>query len=520
MEWKKRGNYTTLDEYVIYKIGTSDPDREAVPGVIAGLDKAARELITAVRDGYHIAWIGDYDVDGISSLCESTILMRRMGAKFSLIVPRRLSEGYGINLGHLDRIQATGKIMVVTVDNGITGHEVFAEVRKRGWKSMILDHHTYKGEAPDVDVLVDPEYDNNGCDFDGYCGAGLMFRLIETMYPNDTVLLNQAAGFAALGTVADIVPLVKDNRRIVKYGLNSLNNRMCVTGLNKLLDNLFSEKEQVDSKSIGFCIGPCMNAPGRLNDLGGQNVITAMFSRTPETWMDYIVKTNDFRKEIIKKTMETVKPVGDKINFLYSPELPEGLCGIVASRLLEENGKPSFVVTDAESGGVKGSCRCNDDNDVYEMLSASAGLLTRFGGHQNAAGFGFPRESMEELIKSLDNLAVPVWNGKYYDLAVQPSEMFNTYMKLNSLQPLGKGIESPVYQITGRINGQKMVGGDKQTLSGTMSGMKIVGFRMAETVADIDFDKDVTIYGEFAPNWYKGTCYPQFQIRDILQETV
>lgn len=519
---KKRGDYKTLEEYFKFKTGKDDPDLLLPEYRIRNMDKAAMMIKSAVTAGMHICVVGDYDADGLDGLTEMMLIMMRLKADYSIIIPRRISEGYGISMKTLDRIHRENNVFVITVDNGISGHEVFKEIRRRGWKSLIIDHHTYDGKAPDADLVIDPEFDNTGCDYDGYCAAGLVYKLACEMFPDDERFLKTIAAFAAIGTVADIVPLLEDNRRIVKTGLEAINSMSATAGLNNIKKKLFPDNP-VSSKDIAFGLGPCINTPGRLHDNGGEDVIRAFLLNENSDLVKKMVELNDKRKELTKNAIETIKPEGNKINFIYNEDIPEGICGIIAGKLMESNGKPTFVVTKSKGTGIiKGSCRCNEDNHVYDMLKKCSDGLLGFGGHKCAAGFQIKEECLKNVINGLDGCANPVNMEEYYDLEVTPEKMLDTYLKLQKYEPFGYKMENPVVMIKGIPNDIRFIGKDKTTVSMTVGSMKVIGFHMSEkfrSLVDITEQSgknpSVTFYGEFEPNYYRGNEIPQFRISDI-----
>lgn len=319
-----------------------------------GIPETAEILKDAVKQGRHIEVVADYDADGIGSAAQMYLILNKLGAKgFQINIPKRMLDGYGINKRIISGIPDGS--LVVTIDNGISANEAIGLAKARGMDVVVLDHHIRSGQLPPADLIVDPEDELKGWGSPYYCGAGLTYKLAEYLFPDNTDLLDCLSCFAAISTIADSVNVTRDNRNIILRGLKDLNARRCTEGLRAILDYLAEQKnmEHIGIGEIGFKIAPILNAPGRLYNDGGKLILNALFQRGDKAkeYAQKVYDINEKRKEIVHELKEKVT-AGDagegflrkrNIIFLYVPDFPEGLCGILAGGLSEEDKRPAFV---------------------------------------------------------------------------------------------------------------------------------------------------------------------------------
>ena len=526
--WKKRGGCQNLEQYVTEQTGRSyleiTQPKDTNEYKIKDLHLIAERILSAVEAGKNICVIGDYDADGIDALAIMILLFRKIKAKYSLIIPRRFSEGYGMKPDMVKRIPEGS--LVITIDNGITCLDAIKEAKAQGHEVLIMDHHLGGEELPDADIIVDPENDPQGSDFDGYCGAGLAFKLVSIMYPDDAELIVKASCFAAIAELADAVPVIEDARNIIMLGLKNLNDRKGTVGINTLMDMICKGDENgkgaiefIDEETVKFSIAPVINATGRLIDNGGELTLAAIISENSEKAAQYatrILDNNKERKELCKKALEELSPEGEQIHFLYDSNLKEGLCGIIAGQLAED-GKPSFCMTDGENGIIKGSARCGAGNNVHDLLASISDILEGFGGHECAAGFSLKKENLEAMFFKLDILANPVENAgvDYYDLDMELDNVYNTFMEVQTLKPFGVGLELPVYRLKSRLLSSKVIGSTAEHMMFSFDGLRGIGFFLAEKYQELGSPEEVTAYGYLEANHFRGNVSPQFRIVDI-----
>ena len=411
-----------------------------------------------------IAVFTDYDVDGLGAALIMIQLLQALGAQYYVYAPRRSVDGYGITNNFVSKLSGY-RGLLITVDNGIAAIEQVNRAKALGWEVLIMDHHHALEndgipEIPRADFIIDPEVFGTGCDFTHYCGAGLAFKLAQFML-DDQYLIDKLNTFAAISTVADVVPLIEDNRQIVKRGLELMNRGVGTVGLQKLLEYL-QIRGFATAKDLGFSIGPMMNAATRMEAMyegwnGSDFVINALLCEDEMLASQYSMQLSEInkqRKEITAAALETVKcDILDSVNFI-KVDAPAGLCGIIAPRVMEQNPKPTFVFME-ENGVCTGSARSDDEtqNNVKEMLETCRDLLIKYGGHPGAAGFSFKIENMDEIHKRLSEYPV-VSNAlkQVYDLELNKEDIVSTLCELDRIEPFGKGLEAPIFRVACRFN--------------------------------------------------------------------
>ena len=531
--YQKRGQYKTIEEYILYKTGKSlqDLDHFKSQYIIANLDVAAEKIIKGIQQGKKFGIYGDYDADGITSVAQLYLLMQLFGGNATYKLPRRFTDGYGINPTSMD---ALGKIdILITIDNGISAVEAVQKAVNKGILVIVLDHHmATESKVSSPNVMVDPEAYPNGNDYINYCGAGLAYKLLEYMVhhyhsyiskkPEVKKTMMAAASYAAIGTIADVVPLTEDNRRIVKLGLWALNHNHTSAGLIGLIKLLGIE--EVTSSGIAFQLAPTLNSAGRLYDKGATySIRTILENRDVEGLMmaRKLVDINNTRKQIVKDIISNL-PVGDvnaPINFIPCSG-SAGIMGLIAGDLTEKDQKPSFVYS-IENGICKGSARSDDEskNNVKQMLDTCQDLLLAYGGHPGAAGFSFLLENETAIRQRLYHYPVIKHEStKYYDLEISADDSIFNLKIMDVAEPFGKDIERPIFRIkcdienTGNVI---LMGGDKTHLKFLLDrGLQAVAFGMKERYYADGQPKSLYLYGDLIWNKYKGVETPNLHVYD------
>lgn len=527
--WKKRGECMTLAEYVKEQTGKSMEEFMDVykPYHILGFDEVAKILVHAKRERKTIRIVGDYDADGIGSVLILASLFKALSIPFTITLPKRISEGYGISEKIVERIEED---IVITIDNGIAAIEPIKKLKEKGKTVIVLDHHIAGEELPPADIIIDPSAFPETADFAYYCGAGLAYKLSEYVLGENHPLLNTLSGYAAISTIGDSVLLAEDNRRIVLKGMLALKTGYCTDGLKKMME-LCGIDIYSTSQDIAFNLVPCVNAPGRLFDDGSIKAVKTMWAsgEKAEALANELVEINNTRKEIVNKTMESLDleqmkndPVG--VSIVYLPEIPEGIAGLIAGKLSEGVGKPSVVVVKSENGILKASCRSKTDNvHLKHCLDACSDILLKYGGHPKAAAFSIEEEKYPLLRERLE----PVFpkferdDASYYDFEISPSEISYMSDMLDSVQPFGEGIPEPIIRIRNvRIgdhfgNKVSFIGAEKNHVKLAFKTFNAIGFNMAEEFKQT-VPEDTEFYdmiGYLQKNHYNGKTY--FQIRLI-----
>ena len=305
MSWKKRGKARNITE-VIKEISHLTLEEVSNPvsipsSSIMGMEEAADILLQAIYENKPITIVGDYDADGITSTAILWHVLRYLGVTARTRLPKRYSEGYGLSMRVVEEIKSG---VVITVDNGISALEQIKAAKEKGLTVIVLDHHLPGSELPEADIVVDPHIAPDQSGFSDYCGAGLACKMAQLLIDDDEFLKKMKA-LAAIGTVADVMPLVKDNRIIVKEGLNCINQHNLPVGLLALINAVGIRR--VDEQTIGFTIGPLLNAPGRLHDDGAMQSLEILITEDyaeAESKAFSLIETNNLRKDLLKKGME------------------------------------------------------------------------------------------------------------------------------------------------------------------------------------------------------------------------
>lgn len=542
--WKKRDELTTVEEIIQRNSGRTleellSPKNDSE---IVNLIDVAKMICNAIRAKEHITIVGDYDADGI---CGSAILYKTLtafGVMPTVRLPRRFSEGYGFSLSMLDEIPNG---LLITVDNGIAAVDEIAEAKRRGLKVAVLDHHLPRddGTLPPADVIVDPHVFNNG-GFEDFCGAGLAYRLACLLHQNNTELLKELSTLAAIATVADVVPLLDDNRSIVMDGLKAMKSNKAPMGLRVLYErlNLFD----IDESDISFTIGPILNAPGRMLDDGADKSFHLLIDRDYlDTKAKELEIINNRRKEMQVEGLETAEKLladdcmyGDAVLVICSGNrpgvkpIPEGLVGILAGKLSEKYKVPAIILTESDKPGImKGSGRSYGDIDLKALLDKAAELMIAYGGHPKAVGLSIPADDVEVLrdflLESLDSDEEKPEEISYYDLVVKTEDLEPTIRKILQYAPFGEGNARPVLRIEdqylvprGSYHYSYMGKGNEHIKLYCGRSTAAVGFNMGERFIDLGEPIRLTMTGTVFVNKFvdrvgRHTKETQIRLEDI-----
>lgn len=441
---------------------------------IDGLSQARDMIQAAIQEKRHIYIFGDYDVDGICCGAVMTVGLRALGYEDHVTVrlPKRFSEGYGVSEKAIDEFE--GNSLLITVDNGISAIEPIKKAKDKGMTVMVVDHHlpaTDENGAPvypDADLIIDPNAIEGSADFNGYCGAGLAYRIMCQLI-NDRKVLIRLLCLAAVATIADSMPLTYENRRIVRYGLHYMTDMgYATTGLFALL-SLCDCNEYVSETDIGFKIAPCLNAPGRLYDDGAkQSFLLMSFEgdlREAKLMAEKQLTDNEKRKELsdewTKKINEQIQKEhleADNPMTIYAPGVPEGIIGIIAGRIAEEWHTPCILLGDAEQAGIlKGSARSSGDVHLYNLLKHGEMYLLRFGGHAPAAGLSLKAENFNAFRHVMQDTLMNLYPGftreempTVYDMELdgrKRDQVLRVFEEVIRYSPYGQGNPAPVIRL-------------------------------------------------------------------------
>lgn len=432
------------------------------------MDKAIDILKEKILEDKKIRVIGDYDIDGVNATYILLEGLERLGADVDSDIPDRISDGYGLNRHLVERAYEAGVDTLITCDNGIAAADEIAYGKEMGMTVIVTDHHEVPfdeqdGEKryriPPADAVMDPKQPDCLYPFKGLCGAAVAYKLMEALWESmgkDSADLDDLIENVAIATIGDVMDLDDENRIFVKEGLQML-RRTKNPGLKALIECTGIDKNSLNSYHIGFVLGPCINASGRLDTAKrALELLRAGTQKEADILAGDLKALNDSRKDMTEEAVkqaeeqvETTTISKDKVLVVYLPDCHESLAGIVAGRIRENYYKPVFVLTDTEEG-VKGSGRSIDGYHMYEELNKCKELLTKFGGHRLAAGLSLPKENVGKFREMLNKNCTLTEEEMKEKVTIDMEMPFGCVTEglvkeLELLEPFGKGNTKPVF---------------------------------------------------------------------------
>ena len=384
------------------------------PYQLLDMDKAVARIRQALEKGETIVIYGDYDVDGVTATALLYEQLKGLGGSVKCMLPSREGDGYGLSKRAIDKIHEKGYTLIVTVDNGVSAVDEAAYAASLGIDLVITDHHLPPSTLPDAVAVVDPRRDGDESPYKDLCGAGVAFKLcaaLEDCMPEE--LLEFCSELAAIGTVADVMPLTGENRTIVKAGLQRLQHTER-PGLAALLEEVGLAGKPVTADNVSFGIAPRLNAAGRMDSAAAALQLVLCEDEARAAALAHrLNEINALRQETEQKIEKAVEEmlaaeparIEDRVMLLWGRGWHQGVIGIVASRLVEKYGRPVMVVSIAENGEAKGSGRSVPGFNLHGCITACADLLLRFGGHAMAAGLLTREEDLPELRRRMNEWA-------------------------------------------------------------------------------------------------------------------
>ena len=439
-------------------------------GGLTGIEKAYEIIMEEIESGRKIRVVGDYDIDGV---CSSYILVKALkyfGANVDVKIPDRIKDGYGINDNIINDAANDGVSMIITCDNGIAAHSQMELAKRLGIKVIITDHHeVYQEDGKDLlpvaNVVINPKRSDCDYPFKSICGGLVAYKLMEYIYERlyskkiyDDDKLTDLLEVAAIATIGDVMPLVDENRILVKNGLKNLMHTKNL-GLQALIKVTGMEGKKLTAYSIGFVLGPCLNAGGRLeNALIALNMFMAESEEEAMEYASHLKELNDERKDLTLKNVKRAIEIAENeysdndILVIYLDDCHESIAGIIAGRVREAIGKPTIILTEAfgEEDMIKGSGRSIESYNMFEALYEVKDIFVKFGGHHMAAGMSLKKERLDKFRERLnensklcdEDFVQKIW----IDIALPFSYLSLDFVReLDKLEPFGNKNEKPKF---------------------------------------------------------------------------
>ena len=438
------------------------------PWLLKDMEKAVAILQEKIENRNRIRIIGDYDIDGVMSTYILLESLRGLGCDVDMMIPNRITDGYGINEHLIEQAWQEGRDTIITCDNGIAAVTQIRKAKDLGMTVIVTDHHEVPFEdleggrkeiLPPADAIVNPKQKACSYPFAGLCGAVVAMKVMEALYEKmapEVDLVDKMLPFAGIATIGDVMDLQDENRILVKEGLQRLHHTTNL-GLQELIRVNNLEPENISPYHIGFILGPCLNASGRLDTAKRALQLLLADSREEAAVLAGDLKNlNESRKEMtaqgLEKAIEEVESTSmmeDTVLVVFLPECHESLAGIIAGRLRERYHKPSFVLTRGEEG-VKGSGRSIESYSMYEKLCECKEYLTKFGGHPMAAGLSLEEENVERFRRKLNEQSGLTEEDLVEKVTIDVPMPIHYIRKdlvqeLSLLEPFGKGNEKPLF---------------------------------------------------------------------------
>lgn len=554
-------DYHPVMAQVLYNRGQDTPEKARAfldgdgllqddPFKLSDMNKAVGRIRRAIKRQEPIVVYGDFDADGVTSTALLVQALQALGAQVTPYIPHRINEGYGLNVGALRTLRQQGAALVITVDCGIRSVEEVAHGQRIGLDMIVTDHHSVGEQRPQALAVINPKLDArlrleegraNGYPEDMLAGVGVAYKLAEALFKvagsqdrrSPSLQLEDLLDLVALGTVADLAPLDRlENRDLVRRGLKVL-NRAQRLGVYELLRvaGINLEQKQVNAMTIGFMLGPRLNAAGRLDSaMIAYQLLTETDQARASALAQQLQALNEQRQAITSETVEIARALAfeaeDDVPMIVaaSSEFRPGIVGLAAGRLCEEFYRPAIVIQQGEAES-RGSCRSIPEFDITAALDLCADLLVRHGGHAPAAGFTVHNENLPMLRERLMAIAAEQLAGRdlrptlEIDAEVRPEHLTEALAyELRRLEPTGAGNDAPLLVARGlRVTEARRVGQDGKHLRLRFgqggNPIDAIAFRLGDWYDRLADRMDVAFHLEL--NEWNGRAKPQLNVQDL-----
>lgn len=503
------------------------------PENLHDIDKAVSRIQEAIENEEQITVYGDYDADGITSTALMYEVLRDIGAKVNYYVPNRFRDGYGPNAEAYQRIIDQGTTLIITVDNGVSGKDVIDPVMKRGIDVIVTDHHEMPEELPNAYAIVHPRYPGSRYPFSDLSGVGVAFKVAWALmeeFPEEYLDL------VAIGEIADVVSVQDENRTLIMLGIQELRQGMR-PGLHALVKEAGVSEQYLTDQDIGFMIAPRLNALGRIADAGeGVELLTTLDESKATSLAKAVDQANSKRQDLVNEIMAQAEQQlaeldrQQAVQLIVGHDWHQGVLGIVASRLMNQTGKPTIVASVNDGQSVaKGSGRSIEDFNLFTALDGHRDLMTAFGGHPEACGLSFELSQTEKLREALESEAKQQqFDGQKKQKLPLVGEItaddvnLQLYNQLITLSPFGPGNEQPVFELKPQqITSITTMGKDnshlKFSVRGSQGTITIIAFGKGKlaSILKASVADQVRLAVKLSINEWRGKRTVQLMLEDI-----
>lgn len=503
------------------------------PMEIPNVEKATKRVLAAKAKGEKVLIFGDYDVDGVTGTSILLQTLKYLGIDATYYIPNRYGEGYSLSVEAVKKIAESGVKLIVTVDCGISSLEEIAEAGRLGLEVIVTDHHNLPKQLPSAYAIVNPKMIHDHPS-EHLSGAGVAFKfawaLLKTAGEKDSVFLASLLDLASLGTIADVVPLNRENRVLAAAGLNLINQRKRI-GISELADAA-KLGERISIRDINFGLAPRINAAGRLEH--ASKAVELMITDDPVKARELakeLGQINTRRQGIGKDIQEEVFSKLDddyvkqnRLAVLSGDDWHPGVIGIVASKVVDRFSRPAVLIGVSDGVG-RGSARSVDGINIFNILETCSDLFTDFGGHAGAAGFEIETEKIPELIKRLqaeaekrispEDLRSKIFIDAEVDLE---TVTLNLIKELDVLDPHGEGNPVPIFSSRGvALSNMRTVGADGKHLKAKIENIDMIGFGFGSLEKTLSYDKKYDIAYHLNANEWNGFEVAQLGLVDIRE---
>lgn len=506
------------------------------PFLLHDMEKAVNLIHDIIMEEKKIAIYADYDADGVTSAALLLTVLEQLGADVFFVIPDRFKHGYGPNQALFKNIYDRGASLIITVDNGVSGVDEVAFAKSLGMQVIITDHHEAGDIWPAADATIHPKHPNGSYPFEELAGVGVAFKLACALIDE---VPSELMELVAIGTVADLVPLKGENRYFVKEGIKQmrLSHRPGIQALTKIAG---IEQRQLNEESIGFMIGPRLNAVGRLGD--ASPAVDLLMTEEVDVATGLAEELDSLNKERQALVSNMAKEAEEMIVELYGNTVPRvfviakegwnaGVVGIVASRLTDKFYRPSIVLSiDQEKGIAKGSARSIEGFNMHAELTKNASILPHFGGHPMAAGMSLDVANVDVLRENLNKQAETALTDEQLipklsiDVPLTIEEIdVDVLEQLELLRPFGMGFEKPMYMLEDlSASNVRKIGAARNhlkiDLTNGVNSLDTIGFGLGEVADNITPGVKLSVVGDLQVNEWNGNKKPQLLLKDILSD--